>query len=442
MELRKLTRWQWTTIFALTVGYAGYYFCRSNLSVATPLILEQFESIDKKAMGSIASWGVVLYACGKLFNGVIGDFAGGRRMFLLGMVASIVATVAFGLTFGAMAFWVFLLVWCFNRLVQSMGWVALVKTASRWFPAGAMGTVVGILCLSFLFGDVAAKLVLGQFVEWGLGWRGVFFAAAGIFTVILVTVSLLLKSSPKDVGELEPPSHPDNVFGKEGDNDRPEGLFVLLIPFLTSVSFWLICVMNFGLTLVRETFNFWTPTYLVEAVGMSEGHAGMASSLFPFFGGLSVISAGFLSDWLAKGRRGCVMFIYLLPSAFVLFYLARLGQPESYWLPLVLISLTGFLMLGPYAFLSGCVSVDLGGKRGSATAAGIIDTVGYAGGILSGRVVGGLAQDYGWSRCFVLLACVLAAAAFTALVYWYVHEVHPARRAVRARLAPEASGQS
>ena len=58
--------------------------------------------------------------------------------------------------------------------------------------------------------------------------------------------------------------------------------------------------MNFGLTVIRETFNFWTPTYLVEAAGMTEGHAGMASSLFPFFGGISVFVAGYLSDTFAK----------------------------------------------------------------------------------------------------------------------------------------------
>jgi len=387
MGLRNLSRWQWTTILTLTVGYAGYYFCRSNLSVAAPLLLTDFaeQGIDKKAIGNIASLGVMFYALGKFFNGILSDFIGGRRMFLFGMLASIAATVVFGLAGGAYAGTIFLVTWAFNRLVQSMGWGALVKTASRWFPVGVIGTVLGFLCLSFFFGDVLAKLVLGKLVDLGLGWRGIFFAAAGIFTTIFLGTKVLLKASPHEVGEVEPPSNPENVFGDRGNEERPTGLLDLLLPFFMSPSFWIICTMNFGLTIIRETFNFWTPTYLVEAAGMTEGHAAMASSLFPLFGGLSVVTAGYISDKPAKGKRGGVMFAFLAPSTLFLFFLAAMEAPSSPVLPLLCISCIGFLILGPYAFLSGCISVDLGGKKGSATAAGLVDCVGYGGGILSGR---------------------------------------------------------
>ena len=48
--------------------------------------------------------------------------------------------------------------------------------------------------------------------------------------------------------------------------------------------------------------------------------------------------------------------------------LAFLTNPGSATIPLVLISAIGFFVLGPYTFLTGVLSVDLGGKRGSATA--------------------------------------------------------------------------
>ena len=163
--MNRLQRWRWLTTGTLTVGYAGYYFCRSNLSIATPLIIGEFADagIDKVAIGKIASVGILFYASGKLFNGVLCDFVGGRRMFLFGMIASVGATILFGLGAGA---GVFMLAWAINRSVQSMGWGALVKTASNWYPVERYGTVMGILCLSYLFGDVAARLFFGQLISW------------------------------------------------------------------------------------------------------------------------------------------------------------------------------------------------------------------------------------------------------------------------------------
>ncbi len=34
----RLMRWQWGTVALMVAGYAGYYLCRSNLSVCIPLI--------------------------------------------------------------------------------------------------------------------------------------------------------------------------------------------------------------------------------------------------------------------------------------------------------------------------------------------------------------------------------------------------------------------
>ena len=46
--------------------------------------------------------------------------------------------------------------------------------------------------------------------------------------------------------------------------------------------------MSLGMTFLRETFNNWTPTYLVQGVGLSKGRRPGLSGLFPFFGGVSV----------------------------------------------------------------------------------------------------------------------------------------------------------
>src|SRR6516162_8144248 len=45
----RLTHWRSLTLVLLVVGYAGYYLCRSNLSVASPLILRELEAGGTRA---------------------------------------------------------------------------------------------------------------------------------------------------------------------------------------------------------------------------------------------------------------------------------------------------------------------------------------------------------------------------------------------------------
>ena len=77
------------TIALLFTGYAAYYFCRSDFSVAMPLLIEELgrhgvassEAIVR--LGSIVSFGVLAYALGKLFLTGLGDFWGGKRSFTI-----------------------------------------------------------------------------------------------------------------------------------------------------------------------------------------------------------------------------------------------------------------------------------------------------------------------------------------------------------------------
>jgi len=44
----------------------------------------------------------------------------------------------------------------------------------------------------------------------------------------------------------------------------------MLKAFLRSPAFWIVCGLSLGCTLLRETFNTWTPTYFTEVVGLSK----------------------------------------------------------------------------------------------------------------------------------------------------------------------------
>jgi OPA family glycerol-3-phosphate transporter-like MFS transporter len=415
------TGWHLATIVLLGVGYSGYYFCRSNLSVVLPDLMHDLAqrgipaSQAQVRLGFIASAGTVAYAVGKFISGSMADLFGGRRNFLGGMAGSILFTLVFVLSGG---FPMFTLAWVGNRLFQSTGWVGLVKVASRWFSYSTYGTVMAVLSLSYLFGDAACRWVMSRLMAFGLGWRGVFLAAAGSLAVLLAANAIFLRETPEERGLPAPEANPLNVYGAEGEHkdEKHPGLKAILRPLVLSFPFWLVCLLSLGTTLLRETFNFWTPTYFVQFVGLASSQAAGRSALFPLFGGISVLLAGVVSDKLGLNGRNLVLVFGMAASTVCLVVLARTPGHASQWTPVLLVTLVGFLLLGPYSYLAGAMSLDFGGKRGSATAAGIIDGVGYLAGWLSGDTVARITVAFGWKNAFLSMAGVALLTALVALV--------------------------
>jgi sugar phosphate permease len=79
-----------------------------------------------------------------------------------------------------------------------------------------------------------------------------------------------------------------------------------------------------------------------------------------------------------------------------------------------MIGVVAFCLLGPYSYLGGAFALDFGGKEASAVSSGLIDGIGYLGGVLAGDSVARLAVAFGWGAVFVTLGAISAAAALCA----------------------------
>jgi OPA family glycerol-3-phosphate transporter-like MFS transporter len=420
-ETPPFTRWHLLTITLLVLGYSGYYFCRSDFSVALPLLKLDLAqrgiplNVATVRLGSIASAGVLAYALGKFISGSLADLFGGRRSFLGGMAGSILFTLVFAIGGG---FPIFTLAWIGNRLFQSSGWVGLVKVSSRWFSYSIYGTVMAVISLSYLFGDAASREVMALLLNAGMGWRGLFFTGAASLFVLLLANLLLLRETPQERNLPAPKTNPLNVYANSEEKSAREktGLAAILRPLLASKFFWMVCGLSLGTTLLRETFNLWTPTYFTDFVGLSNADAASRSALFPLFGGISVLVAGWMSDRLGLNGRSLVLFGGLASGAICLFLLAQVSGHGNPWHPVLLVALIGFLLLGPYSYLAGAMSMDFGAETGAATAAGIIDGVGYLAGVLSGDTMARITVRYGWHNAFLVLAAVCLLTAIIALI--------------------------
>ena len=212
---RSLRLAQTRTILLLFAGYAACYYCRADLSVATPLLVEELgkrgvthaEALIR--IGSISSFGVLAYALGKLFLTGLGDYWGGRRNFLIGVGGAAVFTLLFA---AGGSFPVFTIAWLGNRLTQSVGWAGLVKVSSRWFDYSSYGSILGILSLSYLIGDALARQQMGLLIGHGYGWRALFLFAGAVAAVTLLASLVWLRESRTEEGHGEAQPNPRNLF--------------------------------------------------------------------------------------------------------------------------------------------------------------------------------------------------------------------------------------
>jgi sugar phosphate permease len=408
-----LRRAQLRTTALLFGGYAACYYCRADLSVATPLLVEELgrhgvphgEAIIR--IGTITSLGVLAYALGKLFLTGLGDYWGGRRNFLIGVGGATAFTLLFA---AAGAFPLFTFAWVGNRLTQSLGWAGLIKVSSKWFNYSSYGSIIGVLSISYLVGDALARQQMGLLIARGYGWRTLFVFAALVAGAMLLANLLWLRESRTEQGFAEATPNPLNLFA--ATQSPPASAGALLLPLLRSRAFLLVCLLSFACTIIRETFNTWTPVYLRDHLGYSMSDSAAMSAIFPAVGVASVLLAGWLSDRLGLNGRSLLLFLGLAATAAALLALmsVRPGATHSL-LPLATIGLVAFCLLGPYSYLGGAFALDFGGKQASAASSGIIDGIGYLGGVLAGDSVARVAVTFGWDGVFVTLAAVSAAAA-------------------------------
>lgn len=160
----------------------------------------------------------------------------------MGLGGAVVFTLLFAAG-GALP--LFTIAWIGNRLTQSIGWAGLVKVCSKWFNYTAYGTIVGILSVSFLVGDAAARASMRALIRRGYDWRALFVLAAGIAGCMLLANALFLRESASDAGHDEPTVNPTNVFN--GEAAAATRRFTSIVrSLLSSRAFVLVCLVSLG----------------------------------------------------------------------------------------------------------------------------------------------------------------------------------------------------
>lgn len=395
--------WNW---FPMGLTYAFLYMGRYNLTVSKNAL---GDLMTKEDFGIIFAAGTITYAFAFLINGPLTDRIGGKKAILFGALGAGLMNLIMGLTVRNMLLsdgvanlrTTFSILYAMNMYFQSFGAVAIVKVNASWFHVrerGVFGGIFGILIslgIFFAF-DVGGAIVQAtqvaptahlNFLQQGL--RAVTGAASGsvdaIWWVFLVpTVMLwsmfaieffLLKDRPGLAGHQDF----DTGDASSGEEDEEFHLGTLLKKILTNKIILTIALIEFCSGVMRNGIMHWYPIYIKElgygADHFMREHWGLILMFAGIFGG---VFAGFLSDKVFGSRRGPVA--ALLYGLLLLGSIAMIFTINSHWMLLgAIVAFMSLAVIGVHGMLSGTSTMDFGGRRGAATAVGMIDGFVYLG---------------------------------------------------------------
>jgi sugar phosphate permease len=138
---------------------------------------------------------------------------------------------------------------------------------------------------------------------------------------------------------------------------------------------------------------------------MSLKAAAMLSTPFDAAGAVGIVLLGWAFDGLSRRSRTVI----LVGSLTMLAVLIN-NMPAHFhlgmWQVETAIALIGFLSYGPYSLLAGVLAIEIGGKKGVGTVAGMVDSAGYIGTVFAGRQFGKLLDAGGYRLGFHVLALV------------------------------------
>jgi phosphoglycerate transporter family protein len=392
------------------IGYAIFYFCRKNLSAATPGLIAEL-GYTKTEIGAIWSCLYLTYGLSKMVNGILGDRANPRYLMAIGLILSAFANLLFGISssLGVLGFF-----WALNGWFQGMGWPPCARLLTHWYSQSERGTYWGIWNMAHQIGG-GCILILGGFLTEHWGWRWSVFIPALIAFLTSALLIERLRDTPESLG-LPSIEH----YRQEAPpvaSDTPPGSFHGVI---RNPKIWFLALANFFVYLVRFGAMDWAPTFLVDVKHSSIGGATLKTAGFEFVGIAGALAAGWVSDRYFKGRRAWVNVIYMFALAFVVleFWMIPAGYPL---LDAAALSAVGFLVYGPQ-MLVGVAAADLGGKAAAASATGFTGLFGYLGSIVSGIGTGWIVDHWGWKGGFIFF---FGAALTGAILFLFTREDRP-----------------
>lgn len=397
-----------------TIWLASFlaFLDRINLSVAMPNIASDF-SLTPQQSGWLLSSFFITYTIFQIPGGLLSDRKSPRTIAALALSWWSAMTVLMGFVRGFADLYILRLLFGIGEGVYPP---ASLKIVSNWFADSERATANAIWASANSFGP-AFGLPVAVLIISAWGWHALFMIVGVLgFLIVLLWVFVVRDAPERTVGR------------SGGDTGAVE---TVPLSSLVNRNTLLLVAAYFSFLCTFYGLLTWLPTYLMHARGISFAGMGYCAGL-PFLTlGIAQPIGGWLSDKVLNGRRRTVIICATLLAAPTL-YLVILAQSDV--LAIAALSLAGFvlgLVFGPFWALV----IESSERKCAGTIAGIVNTGGNVGGIVSPIIIGYLVGMSGYSAAFVfMIVAQLSCAAFV----WAIGT--PARQ-ISAGAIPAAPGE-
>lgn len=363
---------------ACTLAFFATMVARLSISPVVPSISAEF-SVSNGAIGLALSGMWLAYAISQFPSGLLGDRFGERRVILVAVGGTAVASgfLALSPTYGAFLFGAVLL-----GSVAGLHYSVATSLLTRIW-SHATGSAIGMHTMGAPMAGLLAPVAAGMIGAW-IGWR--YAVALGLITAVPIALFFAYTVRPIT------PSRPEEPI-KERLKIRPLVALLSRPPIAITVG-----LAVSGAFVWQATASF-LPAFLVEYHGYSEVVAGTVFSGYFIVQGLAQPGLGTLSDRIGR-----------YPTAAAATFVGVLGYMllvigSGLWMIGIATVLAGIAMSWGAALLPKFMDHLDADERGAGF--GLVRTTYMTLGA-SGSVVAGTAADIvGWGATFVGLAILL-----------------------------------
>ena len=373
-------RYKWWVVFMLWFVCFFNYADRQAIFSIFPTLQREF-GFSKFHLGLIGSAFMWVYAVGSPLAGLIGDRLRRKNLILGGCLFWSFITMTTG---WCGKLWQFIMVRAMGGFGETFYFPASISLTSDYHGPATRSRALSFHQSGVYIGTIAGSWLEAWFAE-HYGWRTGFYFF-GVAGMLLAAVLYCFLREPRR-GQSEP------VAAVAVEKPFSEPIAAVAVETTLSVRETLAAVFRrptavllmtvfFGVNLVAMVFLAWTPTFLVEKFGFRLANAGLSGAVFiNLASALSVPLAGMLADRLARrfcGGRILVQAIGLLVGAGFVVLVGLAATPIVLIMAMVAFgACKGFYDSGTFASLYDAIE-----PRARATAAGVMNTVGWAGGAM------------------------------------------------------------
>jgi MFS family permease len=379
------------------------YLDRVCISILAPRISAELD-LSRVQMGYVFSAFAVAYAAFGVPAAWWADRDGARRVLSRVVLWWSVFTMA---TAAAWNFLSMVVIRFLFGMGEAGAWPSVARVYSRWIPLTERGRIQGIFfACAHLFGGLT-PLVVVAIANW-LEWRAIFVVFGLIGMVWTAGWYAWFRDEPREHPSISQAErdHIEATRGLSAKTDQGSWLAVFKTPTVAPL-----CVQAFANSYGFYFFITWLPTYLTQAHGMKGTELAIFAGLPLMLSFVADLTGGEGSDRLARvlslraARRAFGVGGYVL-AAVAIFLATQLGSGFAAGLLIAIGGACSMLTLAP-AWAS---AVDVGGRHAGLTA-GVMNTVGQVGGILSPIILAYLVDaTNNWNFPLLVLAGIYAIA--------------------------------